>query len=298
MLFLMMSNCLQLVNFLKSAGEITLNRREKLFLVGGIVRDLLLQKTNIDIDLVVEGNAIELAKQLTSRFEGRLTTHPPFGTAKLQWDRWSIDLATARTETYARPGTLPAVTPGTIEQDLFRRDFTINAMAIELMPERYGTLLDLHGGRDDLENKHIRILHDKSFIDDATRIWRGIRYEQRLDFQIEPHTLALLTRDVPMLDTISGERIRYELECVLNEDFPEKILRRADEMGVLARLNPSLKGNDWLVKKFQQARQASAPDVPLSELYLALLTHHLTEEEKDQFTSKLRLTKLLTKTLT
>ena len=182
----------ELVTFIQRAGKTAASQGQGLYLVGGVVRDLLLGQTNFDLDLVVEGNAIELAQQLVEINHGKITPHPRFNTAKLQWNKWSVDLATARSETYAKPGALPTVTPGSINNDLFRRDFTINAMAIELNPSHYGELIDLYGGRDDLEHKLIRVLHEKSFIDDATRIWRGLRYEQRLDFQLEPTTLKLL----------------------------------------------------------------------------------------------------------
>ncbi len=287
----------ELVTFIQRAGEITASQRQGLYLVGGVVRDLLLGQTNLDLDLVVEGNAIELAQHLAKINHGKITTHPRFNTAKLQWDKWSVDLATARSETYAKPGALPTVTPGSINNDLFRRDFTINAMAIELNPSRYGELIDLYGSRDDLEHKLIRVLHGKSFTDDATRIWRGLRYEQRLDFRLEPTTLKLLKRDIPMLDTISGDRIRYELECILKEERPEKVLRRAEELGVLPKLSPTLTGNGWLAEKFEQARQISSPNPPPPGLYLALLAYPLTNEETEPMISFLRLPKPLAQTL-
>jgi len=287
----------KLVNFLQAAGEIAANQGQKLYLVGGVVRDLLLRQANFDLDLVVEGDAINLAQQLIQPKQGKITTYPRFGTAKLHWGKWSVDLATARSETYAKPGALPSVEPSSIDNDLFRRDFTINAMAICLTPDHYGELIDLHDGRDDLEHGLIRILHKNSFADDATRIWRGLRYEQRLDFQLEKNTLKLLKRNIPMLDTISGDRIRYELECILKEKFPEKTLRQAGELGVLTKLHPSLKGDGWLAGRFKQARQLSSPDLPSVGLYLALLAYPLTSEENKQLISYLRLTKLEAKTL-
>ncbi|GAI02275.1 unnamed protein product, partial [marine sediment metagenome] len=220
---------------------------------------------------------------------GKIITHPRFNTAKLQWRKWSVDLATARSETYAKPGALPSVKPGSLENDLSRRDFTINTMAVHLGPSHYGELIDLYGGIYDLEHKFIRILHEKSFTDDATRIWRGLRYEQRLDFYLEETTLKLLKRDIPMLDTISGDRIRHEVELVFKEELPEKILRRADELKVLPKLHPSLKGNGWLAKRFQQARELSHPNLPPVGLYLALLAYCLTDEENEQLISRLRL---------
>jgi len=287
----------ELATFIQKAGKTAASQGKGLYIVGGVVRDLLLGQTNFDLDFVVEGNAIELAQHLAGINQGKITTHPHFTTAKLQWDKWSVDLATARSETYARPGALPAVTPGSITDDLSRRDFTINAMAIELDPSRYGELIDRYKGRDDLEHKLIRVLHEKSFIDDATRIWRGLRYEQRLDFQLEPATLKLLKRDIPMLDTISGDRIRYELECILKEAHPEKVLRRAEELGVLLKLSPSLKGNSWLAEKFEQARKISSPNPPPIGLYLALMVYHLSNEETGGLISSLRLPKLLAQTL-
>ena len=170
-------------------------------------------------------------------------------------------------------------------------------MAIHLNPSRYGELTDLYGGRDDLERRLVRILHENSFIDDATRIWRGLRYEQRLNFQLARETLELLKRDIPRLDTISGDRIRYELECIFGEEHPEKVLRRAEELGVLSRLHPALKGNGWLVEKFEQARQLTTPKPPPMGLYLALLIYHLSDKESEQLISYLRLSKPIAQTL-
>jgi tRNA nucleotidyltransferase (CCA-adding enzyme) len=287
----------ELVNFMWVAGEMANSRGEKLYLVGGVVRDLLMGQSNFDLDLVVEGNAIELAQQLKAINKGKITTHPRFNTAKLQWQDWSIDLATARSETYEKPGALPTVTPGPIDQDLSRRDFTINAMAICLNPGDYGQLVDPHGGRDDLQAKRIRILHQKSFIDDATRIWRALRYEQRLGFHLERNTQTLLQRDIARLETISTDRIRYEIECIFKEKCPEKIFNRAGELGVLASLHPSLAGDGVLKEKFGKARRECHPDAPSFDLYLALLAYPLTTEEIEQLIACLNLPKLSAKTL-
>ncbi len=287
----------ELVSFMRAAGEVAYRQGQSLYLVGGVVRDLLLERTNLDLDLVAEGDAINLVHQLAQVYPGKIITHPRFNTAKLQWNGWSIDLATARSETYTKPGALPSVKPGSLRSDLLRRDFTINTMAIHLDPDHYGELIDLYGGIYDLEHKLIRILHEKSFTDDATRIWRGLRYEQRLNFHLEETTLKLLKRDIPMLDTISGDRIRHELELILKEEFPERVFRRAEELSVLERLYPSLKGNGWLAKKFGQARQLSSPSLPPVGLYLALLAYRLTGEEVEQLMAKLRLPKSLAQTL-
>ena len=279
------------------AGEVAQREGQKLYLVGGVVRDLFLERANFDLDLVLEGDAINLARELADIKQGKIMNHPRFGTAKLQWDNWSVDLATARSETYPKPCVLPMVKPASIKEDLFRRDFTINTMAIELNPGCYGQLLDLYGGSDDLEHKLVRVLHDKSFIDDATRIWRGLRYEQRLNFQLEPATLQLLKRDISYLNAISGDRIRHELELILKEEYPEKVLHRADELGVLAKLHLSLKGDSWLAGKFEQARKLSSPDLPPTVLYLTLLTYCLNDEENEQLISYLRLPKSIGQTL-
>lgn len=287
----------ELVDFMHLAGKVAHSQRQNLYLVGGVVRDLLLGQPNLDLDLVVEGNAIDLAQQLAQIKQAKITTHTRFNTAKLRWDKWAVDLATARSETYTKPGALPTIKPDSLRDDLFRRDFTINTMAICLNPNHHGELIDLYGGKDDLEHKLIRILHEKSFTDDATRILRGLRYEQRLDFQLEPTTLQLLKRDISLLDTISGDRIRHELELIFREKYPEKVLRRADELGVLPKLHPDLKGNGWLAGKFEQARQLNAPDLPPFGLYLVLLAYSLSNKESEFLISRLRLPKSLAQTL-
>ena len=277
----------ELVALVNNAVALAGNRNLPLYLVGGIVRDLLLGQINdiCDLDLVVEGDAVRLAGEFAEKVGGRLMAHLIFNTAKIELGKWTIDIAMARTETYAKPGALPVVTAGTLKTDLFRRDFTINAMAISLNPDNYGELVDLYGGLKDLNNQSIRILHDKSFTDDATRIWRAIRYEQRLGFEIEPETLSLLKRNVPLMKTVGGYRLRHELELVLKEKEPEKALRRAAELGVLTVLHPSLKVDDWLVSQFRAARQSGKAN---PDYYLGLLLCHLNAEELQQITRYLR----------
>jgi tRNA nucleotidyltransferase (CCA-adding enzyme) len=281
----------ELVGFMQTAGELAAERGQSLYLVGGVVRDLLLGKPNLDLDLVVEGDAVELAQRLAEIKAARIITHPHFRTAKLTWAGLSVDFTSARSETYARPGALPTIKPGSLESDLFRRDFTINAMAISLDASCYGELIDYYGGRSDLEQRLIRVLHEKSFIDDATRIWRGLRYEQRLDFRLEEATLNWLKRDIPRLDTISGDRLRYELECVFREAQPEKALCRADGLGVLKKLHPALVADGWLVDRFRLARRLSLPSPPSFGLYLALLAYRLSGQECGELTVILKLSK-------
>jgi tRNA nucleotidyltransferase (CCA-adding enzyme) len=251
------------------------------------VRDALLARPNTDLDLVLAGDATALAEKLAEIRPGKLTVHRRFGTATLTWEDGSADLATARAESYARPGALPDVRPGTIDDDLARRDFTINAMAVELNPRHYGELLDPFHGRQDLADRLVRILHANSFVDDATRIWRALRYEQRLDFTLEPGTLKLLERDIDRLDNVSGDRIRHELELALREPQPEKVLKRADGLGVLARLHPALKFDVRQAGRFDRARRENRP-VP-EHLYLALLCWQLNGEQMEQVIDYLHL---------
>ncbi len=278
----------ELLAFLKTAAAEASARKWRLYLVGGAVRDLLLGRPGFDMDLSVEGDAIELARALAAAPED-VTVHHRFNTARLRWGAHHFDLARSREETYARPGALPSVRPGSIENDLFRRDFTINAMALSLNADDWGRLIDVYGGRGDLEDRLIRVLHPNSFIDDATRIWRAVRYEQRLDFRIEPGTLALLEHDRNMLETITADRLRYELECILSEAAPEKIFRRADKLGLLKTWHPALMGDGWLSGACERAR--SLVEKPSPEVFLALLAWRLSASQKEELIGRLRLTR-------
>jgi len=258
------------------------------YLVGGVVRDLLLGYPNFDLDLVVEGDAVKLAQQVAETSQAKLLTHRRFGTAKLRYENFTLDMATARKETYARPGALPTVTPGTLKDDLIRRDFSINAMAISLAANDYGELVDPYQGKNDLEHRLIRILHPGSFSDDATRILRAIRYEQRLCFELEEQTAELLKRDIPMLDTISGDRIRHELELIFKEKQPEFVINRLAELKVLQKIDPFLKGNGWLAEKCYRARRLEKP-IQLPSLYFCLLIYSFSEKDIEQFLARLNI---------
>ncbi|MFA5309601.1 MAG: hypothetical protein WC370_08995 [Dehalococcoidales bacterium] len=282
---------LDIIDFIRKAGDAAEKQQQRLYLVGGLVRDLLLERGGTDIDMVVEGDAIRMAQEVAGLVQAKVTVHPRFGTATLKWGKRSADLITARAETYARPGALPKVKPGTIRDDLARRDFTINAMAVELNPRRYGELIDPSGGRRDLDKKLVRVLYAKSFTDDATRIWRALRYEQRLDFKVETETLKLIKRDLSMLATISGDRLRHELELALKEELPEKVLCRAAALGVLQQLHPALVADDWLAGVFAAARDSCETGLPHPHLYLALLCYRLTLPELEKLIAFLRLPK-------
>lgn len=286
----------ELLELLRDTSKEASKLGQRVYLVGGIVRDLLLGYPNFDLDLVTEGDAVELAKRIARISGAGLVIYPRFSTAKIKSGDFAIDIATARSETYARPGALPAVTPSSIEKDLFRRDFSINAMAISLTAEDYGQLLDPHRGKDDLHSHLIRILHPDSFSDDATRILRAIRYEQRLGFNLEHETARLLKRDIPMLDTISGDRIRHELELIFREEHPEHAIKRLGDLGALQRINHSLGGNEWLAAKFDDARRLGKPG-ELPALYFCLLAYPLNGEQLNQLVSRLNPSAKLTKTL-
>ncbi|MEL7646211.1 MAG: CBS domain-containing protein [Anaerolineaceae bacterium] len=231
------------------------------YIVGGFVRDLLLKQPSQDFDIVVEGDASVFVAQLVENFGGRAVTHPRFSTAKwLIGDEREalaqkllpnqpmdflalpqhLDLITARTEFYERPAALPTVERSGIKMDLHRRDFTINTMALRLDAPYYGKLYDFWGGYHDLQNRIIRVLHALSFVDDATRILRAIRFSTRFDFKIDPRTLSLLSSSLSLLNEISGTRLRHELDLILLEYNVGTVLRAMDRLSVLEVINPNL----------------------------------------------------------
>lgn len=217
------------------------------YVVGGFVRDLLLGKPVNDMDVVVEGDAIKFGNKLVETHGGKLTPHFKFHTAIwLLPETWNLqpltlDLITARKETYERPGALPTITPSSIEDDLHRRDFTINAMALRLDGQGLGEILDPLEGQADLERGMIRVLHPNSFIDDPTRIFRAIRYEGRYSFNIEPSTLNLINPEaLKILHSLSGERIRHELDLILDEDQAAEIMLRVARLAALDAIHPKM----------------------------------------------------------
>jgi len=226
---------------LREAGEIAWSSGEKAFAVGGFVRDLLLGARNYDLDIAVEGDAIRLAKECAQRWGGEVISHERFGTAKVKLPSGEVvDFATCRAEFYERPAVLPQVERASIREDLYRRDFTINAMAICIWPEEFGRLWDYFGGLNDLRNKRIRVLHNLSFVEDPTRILRAARYEQRLGFRLERQTERLLRQAVEqgLLSLVSADRIRGELLRSLSEQKPARVMRRLEELGVLKEIHP------------------------------------------------------------
>jgi tRNA nucleotidyltransferase (CCA-adding enzyme) len=304
------------------------------YFVGGPVRDLLLGQPIVDVDMVIEGDAIALARRLAHDLGGRVRTHKRFGTAKwlLSPRVWkkvaahvpdpgnelplSVDFVTARTEFYTHPTALPQVERSSITQDLHRRDFTINTLAIHLDPRHWGELLDFYGGEADLRDGVIRVLHSLSFVDDPTRILRAARLESRMGFRLDSRSEALIADALPLLKRVSGDRIRHELELIFRETEPERALRRLEELGVLNHIHPGLRCDRWLQAKYRairadQTEPARAEILGLSlgarsqdevwnmetwdmqpqdnaYLHLALLTYRLNSEELEELIVRLK----------
>ena len=307
-----------LLDLLRQAGASAGELGYPLYAVGGFVRDLLLDQPTSDVDLVVEGDAITLAQALARRLGGRVRSHRRFGTAK-----WilppdladvpnqigvpvALDFVTARTEFYEHPTALPTVERSSIKQDLHRRDFTINTLAIRLTPDRWGELLDFYGGRKDLDDGLMRVLHSLSFVEDPTRILRAARFEQRFGFKIEPRSERLIADALDLLDRVSAERVRHELELILAEAEPERVVCRLADLGVLAKLHAELRCDAWLLEKAAELRgQLAEVRNPQSEtppamaltlddappLYLALLVYRLPEASQHELVQRFHIRK-------
>jgi tRNA nucleotidyltransferase (CCA-adding enzyme) len=212
------------------------------YLVGGAVRDLLRDGRPLDYDVAVEGDALELARSVAERLGGDVEGHDRFGTATVRAAGLAVDFARCRRETYAAPGALPEVEPASLEEDLRRRDFSVNAMAAALARDRLGELIDPLGGERDLHARAIRVLHDRSFVDDPTRLLRAVRYEARLGASMEPRTEELALEAVAggALATVSGKRIRVELVFMLEELEMPACIERVCGLGIDRALYPSL----------------------------------------------------------
>ncbi|HET9910388.1 MAG TPA: hypothetical protein VFQ13_00795 [Anaerolineales bacterium] len=280
-----------------------------LYIVGGSVRDLLLGRRLNDFDLTVEGDAIALASSLAAKHGGEVTAHKKFGTAK-----WflpphltpehltpfdtpfgrraapdtstpdTLDLISARSETYKHPAALPTVKPGSLTDDLRRRDFTINALAIRLDGTHFGELRDDLTGMQDLEKGILRALHSGSFIDDPTRMYRAVRYEGRYEFRIEEDTLALIPGACPFVEKLSAQRIRHELDLILDEPNAVSMLRRLDELDLLAPIHP-------LLATFSQSKlvalKSDDPALQNRNSRWVLWLMHLTEQEIERLNERL-----------
>jgi tRNA nucleotidyltransferase (CCA-adding enzyme) len=233
----------ELYDLLKSAGQLAQEMGFEIFCVGGFVRDIFLKQPNLDVDLVVEGDGIAFAKKLAARLGGRVRAHQKFRTAVVILENGQrIDVATARLEYYEYPAALPTVELSSIKMDLYRRDFTINALAVHLDPGQFGKLVDFFGGQKDLKEKVIRVLHALSFVEDPTRIIRAIRFEQRFGFQIGKQTERLIKNAIQLdiFTRLSGRRILHELKMIFAENNPLACLKRMDGFGLLKAIHPLL----------------------------------------------------------
>lgn len=262
---------------LRAAAAAAQQRGEALYIVGGFVRDLLLERPSPDLDLVVEGDAIALAEALAKQYGGKVTSHRRFGTAKWLLDSArqkvaaglateadpalnpedlpaSLDLVSARREFYTHPTALPTVERGSIKLDLHRRDFTINTLALRLDGRYFGDLLDYWGGLQDLDDGIVRVLHSLSFVDDPTRMLRAARFEGRFGFEIGPRTLELLGNALPLLERVSGDRLRHELNAILGETDWAAILQRLAGLKVLATIHPALGFDAAAAERLELAR--------------------------------------------
>lgn len=248
-----------LFSLLQKTGELAERRRVRVYAAGGFVRDLLLGIPNFDVDLVVEGDGIRFARALAQQYKAHVVTHKRFGTATVAFaDGHAFDVATARTESYDSPAVLPTVRRSSIREDLRRRDFTINTLAVGLNADHPGELVDLHNGLRDLQDKTLRVLHGLSFIDDPTRVFRAIRFEQRLGFQLDRDTAVLMKEAVNMkiCHRLSPARLSAELFHVLSEREPVKTLARLADFNLLQCIHPRLKWSPELARLMKAVEKA------------------------------------------
>jgi tRNA nucleotidyltransferase (CCA-adding enzyme) len=267
---------------------------EGVYLVGGAVRDLLMEEPSFDLDIAVEGDGIAFGRALAKALGGRVVPHDKFGTAIVVYEGGRVDVATARTEFYDYPGALPAVEQASIREDLYRRDFTINALAVSLKGEDFGRLVDFFGGLRDLEVGVIRVLHNLSFIDDPTRLFRAVRYENRYGLRMEAHTQGLARACVEMglVGELSSARLRDELEALLSEEDVAEALYRLGELRLDRAIHPHLVADEdavALVAELDRLRERYAPETPRWRPRLAALARRLPPGELYRWFERLRL---------
>jgi tRNA nucleotidyltransferase (CCA-adding enzyme) len=271
------------------------------YLVGGFVRDLLLARADRDLDVVVEGDGPAFARRLAAALGGRVREHEAFLTAVVKLpDGGAIDVATARSEFYRAPAALPEVESSVLRQDLYRRDFTINTLALRLGPEGPVELVDFFGGQRDLKDGVLRVLHSLSFIDDPTRVLRAVRLSLRLDLQISSETLRLIRVAVAegVFDQLSGSRLREELDLLLDEPATAvRGLERLDELGVLAAIHPGLRVDARRLALLREARAASdwyrlagieEPPARLARLLMLVLARPLSAVARRELAARLQ----------
>ena len=290
------------IQLLKDSGIIAEEMGYKIYLVGGMVRDLLLHRENIDLDLVVEGDGIEFAERFARKHSAQAATHKQFGTARLMFEgQLKMDVATARTESYHAPAALPEVLGGILRQDLYRRDFTINTLSIDLSPGRFGALIDYFGGWDDLHQGIVRVLHSLSFVDDPTRTLRAVRFATRFNFTISKDTDRLIRTAVEsrVLDKLSGKRLWTELKNVLEEEHPIPAIRLLHDFKLLQFVHHSVILDSFLLDLLYQVQDVLSwfrlnfldeEQVDSWMLYVMALLEKLDRQERVEVSSRLQLT--------
>lgn len=285
-------------NIVNKIGEIGDKLNFPVFIVGGVVRDLFLGIENYDIDIVVEGDGIKYARELSRSCEGRIKSHEKFRTAVvILTDGFKIDVATARREFYEYPAALPKVELSSIKKDLYRRDFTINAMAIQLNQKHFGKLIDFFGGQKDLRIGIIRVLYNLSFVEDPARIIRAIRFEQRYNFKIDRATEDFLKKaiDDKLLSRLGKKRITEELIIILKEKNPLKSLKRMTELGALKYILPEVELDEDTVERFNKVkdnyyfwkRNISDEKIELWVIYFCCLIRNLKKSQIQRIYKKL-----------
>ncbi|MCL5038053.1 MAG: CBS domain-containing protein [Chloroflexi bacterium] len=292
---------LSIQGILEQAGEEGDRLDFPVYVVGGFVRDLYMGVDNFDVDLVVEGDGIIFAHALAERLGGRTRVHEKFGTAIIILpDGYKIDIATSRSEYYARPAALPEITESSLKNDLYRRDFSINAMAIKLNRKDYGQLIDFFGARHDLKNGTIRVLHNLSFIEDPTRIYRAIRFEQRFQFKMDQNTENLLKSALALniFRVMPDERIRDELIAILSEPRPLPALLRMQQLKILRLIHPRLVLTPKVVEIIEEItatlvqyhRLCEQENIERWIIYFTALVSELSPEEIEEIGRKFRVT--------
>lgn len=250
-----------ITKLLKNFGKVAHRLGYNAYLVGGLVRDVLLKRENLDVDIVVEGDGIHFAHMFAEEFGPRVRSHKKFGTAVLIFpDGFKVDIATARMEYYESPAAPPMVETSSLKLDLYRRDFTINTLAVKLNPGDWGTLIDYFGGQKDIKEKVLRVLHNLSFVEDPTRILRAVRFEQRFGFKIGKLTLALIKNAIQIncFKDLSGHRLFTELKLVLQERDPIKAIERFDQLDLLDVIHPEIDLDDALLLLLDEIKKVIA----------------------------------------
>jgi tRNA nucleotidyltransferase (CCA-adding enzyme) len=248
----------RLINLFKDLGNVADMLGYNAYLVGGFVRDLFLKQENLDVDIVVEGDGIKFAHEFSQHHEARVRSHRKFGTAVLiSPDGFKVDVATARMEYYESPAAPPTVEMSSLKMDLFRRDFTMNTLAIKLNKREYGSLVDHFGAQKDIKEKVIRVMHNLSIVEDPTRVLRAIRFEQRFGFRIGKLTLALMKNAVKIncFKELSGRRLFLELKLLLMEQEPVQAIKRMNEFHLLQFISPAIKFTKDLKNLLQEIKE-------------------------------------------